>query len=100
MRIKLKELSFDFTNDEIIDFLIKNDYKIEEHKVKSFLDDKYFDIKLFAVPVDNEYNPETDHTIHYTFNMLIPAKKKLSFRLNINKMYNFCNIFKRVAYNK
>ena len=74
MRIELKELSFDFTNDEIIDFLIKNGYKVEEHKVKSFLDDKYFDTKLFAVPVDNKYNPETDHTIYNTFNMLIRTK--------------------------
>ena len=48
MRIKLKELSFDFTNDEIIDFLIKNGYKIEEHKVKSFLDDKYFGLQTVA----------------------------------------------------
>lgn len=74
MLIELKQLTFDFTKEEIIEFLNKNGYKIEEHKVKSFLDDKYFDIELFAVPVDKEYNPETDHTIYNTFNMLIRAK--------------------------
>ena len=44
MEIKLKELCFEFSKEEIIEFLNKNGYKIEERPLPPFLDEKFVNL--------------------------------------------------------
>lgn len=74
MEIKLKELCFEFSKEEIIEFLNKNGYKIEEHPLPPFLDEKFVVNELFAVPFDKEYDKDRDRSIDITFRNLIHSK--------------------------
>lgn len=85
MIIKFSEISIDFSEAEIIEFLENNGFKIEEKLTIQYYimsNDNTPDIntkhnKLIAIPLDEEYDNKKHNTIEITFkNVIISNFKK------------------------
>lgn len=77
MNIKFNDLFIQFTENEIIEHLEKNGFKIETHKI-FYLEDCKID-KLIAIPLNEEYDSKKHKSIEFTFGELIRNKIKSMF---------------------